>query len=100
MKIISNRRLRDFDFCGEAAENREYFLNEEMDVIENILENEYPDELEEDTINDIFHFESDWLAQIIGYSSFNELVKKVEDDSYNIYVIRKEMKRDYYSSRI
>lgn len=53
----------------------------------------YPDGTDETTINDIFWFEEDWIASILGYDNWEDLRKKRDPD----YVDPEERKDDIKS---
>ena len=38
----------------------------------------YPDGCSETDVNDIFWFERDWIAEALGYSDYDELLKDRE----------------------
>lgn len=80
MKIYSENSLRNFDFWSGAWNTVEYLTGEELDTIEYILEDMYPDGIEDTAINDIFWFEEDWIAEMLGYSSFEELMRRDDEE--------------------
>ena len=74
MKIISEQKLRYFDFWGGAKEKAKLLSYEELDIIEMELEMMFfPEGLEETKLNDIFWFDDDFIAQILGYEDFKTL---------------------------
>lgn len=76
MKIYSETSLRDFEFWSGAKDRVKYLSMRDLDEIEFALEEIYSEtELEDTTINDIFWFEEDWIAEILGYSNFDELME-------------------------
>ncbi len=80
MKVYAEMELRNFEFWSGAVYTAEHLTPSELDTIEAILEEEYPDGLDETKINDIFWFEEDWIAEMLGYADFEELVKREEED--------------------
>lgn len=65
--------LRDFEFWSGAVSTRHLLSDDEMDMIDDILSEEYAEGLDETAINDIFWFEDDWIAELLGYKSGNEM---------------------------
>ena len=80
MKIYAETNLRNFDFWSGAKDTVNHLTCEELDTIENILEGIYPDGMEDTQINDIFWFEEDWIAEMLGYSDFEELMHRDDDE--------------------
>ena len=75
MKIISeDTRLRDFQFWSGAKGTVEYLTCEELDMIEDMLEDAYPDGITDTALNDLFWFDTDIIAEWLGYSDWEELV--------------------------
>jgi hypothetical protein len=79
MKIYTEQSLRDFDFWSGAADTRQYLTDDEMDTIESILEDLYPNGMDETDINDLFWFEADMIAEWLGYNSFEDIMNSFED---------------------
>jgi hypothetical protein len=78
MKIYKECSLRYFDFWGGAKVTVKYLTGEELDTIESILEECYPEGMDETAINDFFWFEDDTIAEWLGYSSFDEIWDREE----------------------
>ncbi len=76
MKIISYMSLTDFDFWAGAWDTTKYLTNDELDQIEQILEELYPEGLSETELNDLFWFEEDTIAEWLGYDSFEDLISE------------------------
>ena len=79
MKVYTETSLRDFEFWSGGAETAKYLTDEELDTIEFILEDIYPDGMDETAINDLFWFDDDWIAEMLGYSDFEELMEREEE---------------------
>lgn len=74
MKIIcEDKRLRDFDFWSGAKDNVELLTTIELDIIEDILEDAYPDGVTETQVNDLFWFDTDIIAEWLGYENWDAL---------------------------
>ena len=80
MVITKEVALSDFDFWSSAKETAMQLNDSDFDKIEDVLMELYPDGTDETTINDIFWFEDDWIAGILGYDSWEDLLKKRDPD--------------------
>ena len=74
MTIICEDFLYNFEFWSSAKETAKYLTWEEFSKIEAIFENIYPDGMTDVQINDIFWFDDDWIAEMLGYNSFKEII--------------------------
>lgn len=81
MKIYHEESLRNFEFWGGAKDTAEALTSEQFDQIEAILEEAYPDGLDAGDLNDIFHFEEDWIADILGFSSWENLEAGIDRET-------------------
>ena len=75
MKILYEMRLRDFEFWAGAVDRVEHLTWEQLDVIEEVLTDMFPDGIDDTTVNDLFWFDEDIIAEWLGYNSFDELVQ-------------------------
>ena len=80
MKIYSEISLTNFEFWSGAKSTVEYLTYKELETIEYILEDLYPNGVDETTINDIFWFENDWIAEMLGYNDFDEIMHRDEEE--------------------
>lgn len=78
MKIYKEESLRNFDFWSGAKDTVKYLTFEELDTIESILEDTYPEGMDETSINDFFWFEDDTIAEWLGFDSFEALMEERE----------------------
>lgn len=77
MKIISeDKRLRDFDFWSGAKDTVDYLTSDELDTIEDMLEDAYPDGMTETQLNDLFWFDTDVIAEWLGYEDWETLYEE------------------------
>lgn len=76
MKIYKEESLTNFEFWGGARDTVKYLTYQELDTIESILEDVYPEGVDETTINDIFWFEGDAIAEWLGYNDFDEIIER------------------------
>ena len=80
MKIYKEERLRYFDFWSGAKDTVKYLTDDELDTIEDILEDLYPDGMGETEINDLFWFEDNMIAEWLGYDTFETLMEREEEE--------------------
>ena len=66
MKVYSEINLRDFEFWSGAKSNAETLTSEQLDIVESILEDAYPDGTSETQINDFFWFDFDTIREWLG----------------------------------
>lgn len=66
MKIISEISLENFKFWSGAKDTAESLTSEQFDRVEKMLEEQYPDGIDETTLNDIFWFDSQWVYEAAG----------------------------------
>lgn len=78
--IIEDKRLRDFGFWSGAKDTVSYLTTDELDTIENLLEDAYPNGMTETQINDLFWFDTDVIAEWLGYADWEELVTQRDSD--------------------
>ena len=78
MKIYRETTLKDFEFWGGAKCRAEKLTYSELEQITEILEELYPDGIDETTVNDLFWFEEDTIAEWLGYNSFEEIYNREE----------------------
>ena len=74
MRIYKKKSLKDFEFSGGAKERVKYFTDEEMEVLEECLSDLYPNGIDDVVLNDIFWHDSDFLAELVGYNDFEEII--------------------------
>ena len=66
MKIYREENLLDFDFWSGARTFAMKLDDDELCQIESILEDLYPDGIDETGINDFFWFESETICEWLG----------------------------------
>lgn len=67
MKTICERSLATFEFWSGGGKDRAMMLTyEEMEMVEEVLEDIYPDGIDETTLNDLFWFDFEWVCESIG----------------------------------
>lgn len=76
MKIIAETNLSDFKFWSGAKETVEELTTEDLDTIEAFFEDAYPDGMKDTEINDTFWFQRDYIASLLGYEDWDELLEE------------------------
>jgi hypothetical protein len=79
MQYTVEKSLSAFEFWSGAKETAKELTNEQLDQMESILEDCYPDGMTDTQINDIFWFEQDWIAEMLGFRSWEDLIG-IEDE--------------------
>ena len=79
MKIYAEKSLRDFEFWSGAMFTYDALTCDELDQIESVLEELYPEGIDETHLNDLFWFETDWIAEILGYEDWEALEADRDD---------------------
>lgn len=79
MKIYREESLFNFDFWAGAKERAEKLSLNDFEIIEEQLEELYPDGLSENEINDIFWFDFDFIAQMLGYEDEEDFDEHQKD---------------------
>lgn len=73
MKFYYEKSLSDFEPWSGAVCRFNELTEDELDELENILEDLYPDGMEDTAVNDILWFEEDWIAEQLGYKDWEHL---------------------------
>ena len=82
MKVYSEISLEDFDFWGNALYVTKYLESSDFRQIESIMEDTQSEwEWGETEVNDFFSYEEDTIAEWLGYSDFEELIKEREENT-------------------
>ena len=74
MKIYTEISLQNFEFWSGAKETAKHLTVDDFATIESVLEDCYTEGLDETTVNDIFWFEEDWIAEMLGYEDWEDLL--------------------------
>lgn len=68
MRIYTEKSLANFEFWSGAKNNAEKLSGEQLEQVEAILEDCYPEGVEETTINDLFWFDFETVLDWLGLS--------------------------------
>ena len=66
MKIYKEESLQNFEFWSGAKANAAQLTAEQFNTVETILEDIYPEGVNESFINDLFWFEFETVAEWLG----------------------------------
>ena len=80
MKLYKEESISNFDFWSGAKDTAKHLTEDEMNTIECILEEQYPDGMGETELNDFFWFEDETLAEWLGFDSFEEIMFRDEEE--------------------
>lgn len=73
MKIYRECSLTDFEPWIGGADRYNVLTYEQLEQLEPIFEEIFPDGAGETEINDIFWFEYDWIAEMLGFEDWAAL---------------------------
>ena len=73
MIITMDIELRGFEFWSGARATAYALTWEQLDEVESILEELYPDGMTETELNDLFWFDDDYIAELLGFDDFEAL---------------------------
>ena len=79
MIIIKNTQLSQFDFWGSAEDDVKKLTLSQLDQIEDVLIELYPNGIDATNLNDLFRFEFEWVISLIGLSE-DDLNDEDEDE--------------------
>ena len=76
MRVYKEVDAYNFDFWSGAKDTVKYLTDEEVNMIFEMLEELYPEGMDETQVNDFFWFEDDTIAEWLGYRSFEEIMDR------------------------
>jgi hypothetical protein len=76
MRIYRDIPLTQFEFWAGGKDTVEELTDHELEQIEQILEEIYPEGMSEFEVNDLFWFERDLIAEWLGYKDFDEIMER------------------------
>ena len=80
MKVYSEKSLSDFNFWSGAKDNAAELTDAQLDTVECILEDIYPDGMDETSVNDLFRFEFDTVKEWLGITEEEEEEEEEEKE--------------------
>ena len=78
MIITSEIDLRDFEGWSGGESTLATLSYDLIDTLQFILEDVYPDGMDETHLNDILRFETDWIAEMLGFTDWESLERYEE----------------------
>ena len=72
MKLTTEKSLSNFEFWGGAKDNAKELTLSQLNEVENILEDIYPDGVSETEVNDIFWFDFDTIKEWLNITDEDE----------------------------
>lgn len=87
MKIIKEESLRYFDFWSGAKDNANRLTCDQLDQVENILEDVWPEGTSDTKINDLFWFDFNTVCEWLDIPGENELdeLEQIEKENPVLY---------------
>jgi hypothetical protein len=82
MIVYSEISLADFKFWGGAVDTVEELTWDDYETLEFAIEEMCCDNgmISETELNDLIWFERDWVANVLGYNSFEDLMEDRKSD--------------------
>ena len=82
MRIVSEISLENFEAWSGAIDTLDRIRNAgKCDILESILEEEYPDGISKTGLNDILWFEPDWCYEMCGMRTESEIREELEEEA-------------------
>lgn len=72
---LKDFKIKDFDFWGGAKSTAATLNDSDFNMIEEFIEETNPDGLTSTELNDLFWFEEEYIATILGFGSWEDLEK-------------------------
>lgn len=73
MKIITEIDARNFEFWSGGKDTAKELTWDDWDVIEPMLDDLFPDGCTDTELNDFFWFETDTIAEWLGYENYDHM---------------------------
>lgn len=70
MIVTSEINLQDFEGWSGAESTLAMLSYDQINTLQSILEDVYPDGMDETHLNDILRFETDWIAELLGFTDW------------------------------
>lgn len=70
MRVYSEVELMDFEAWSGGADTLEELTSEELNLLQEVIEELYPEGLTDTQLNDILWFEDEWIGEVIGRELF------------------------------
>lgn len=80
MKIYYEVDIDEFEFWEGGKCVADSFSEDDLEVIQNKLEELYPDGMSDTELNDLFWHDEDFVAELAGYSNFQKVKEGIKSD--------------------
>ena len=70
MIVTSEINLQDFEGWSGAESTLAMLSYSQINTLQSILEDTYPEGIDETQLNDILRFETDWIAELLGFTDW------------------------------
>ena len=70
MIVTSEINLQDFEGWSGAESTLALLSYSQINTLQSILEEAYPEGIDETQLNDILRFETDWIAELLGFTDW------------------------------
>jgi hypothetical protein len=80
MKIYYEVDIDEFEFWEGGKCVADSLSEDDLEVIQNKLEELYPDGMSDTELNDLFWHDEDFIAGLAGYSSFEKVKEGIKSD--------------------
>ncbi len=95
MKITYELDLNAFEAWSGAEDTLNRIINNGLvNTFEAILEDCYPEGMDETQLNDLLRFDSEWIYESLGLETENNLKEKIEDVEYQIEDLKSDFEYD------
>lgn len=86
MTYTVEKPLSQFEFWSGAKERTDHLTTDQLDRLDNLMPEVLGENPTDTVINDLFWFEEDYIAQLLGFNSFEALVRHNDgnDDDDNL----------------
>lgn len=80
MTYTVEKPLSQFEFWSGAKERTDHLTTDQLDRLDDLLPEVLGENPTDTAINDLFWFEEDYIAQLLGFNSFEALVRHNDGD--------------------
>ena len=92
MKVYYELDLKNFEAWGGAIETLRVLDYEQINQLESMMEDSFGDEVSETTVNDFLWFDTDTIAEWLGFGSWEELEHSNNGDEHYEEIATKEIR--------
>lgn len=73
MKVTKEISIANYDARGQARDTQELIINnDKVTEFDNLIEELYPDGIDDTSLNDLLRFESDWICEVLDIDQEDE----------------------------